>query len=111
MVDAPDMMVPQGMGVLLNAIESDPDGLGYSVYYYVTYQYPSNGRIKVLAVNSVHPLYETIKDRSYPLVSEVYVVIRDESKPESYPVTLLRDWLLSPPGQSVVRRSGYVPIR
>jgi phosphate transport system substrate-binding protein len=110
MVDAPDMMI-QGMGLLLNAVESDPDGLGYSVYYYVTYQWESHGRTKVLAVNGVHPLFETIKDRSYPLVSEVYIVIRDEYKPETYSATLLRDYLLSSEGQSVVRGSGYVPIR
>ena len=51
----------------------------------------------------------TIADGSYPLSSPVQVVIRRDAKPGSGAVRL-RDWLLSAPGQQLIRDSGYVPL-
>lgn len=56
----------------------------------------------VAAVNGI--------DRSYPLVTPVYAVIRKSDTPEKSSVRL-RDWLLTPEGQSLVKESGYVPLR
>ena len=51
----------------------------------------------------------TIADCSYPLVTEVYAVVRADAPADS-PAVLLRDWLLTPDGQAAIASSGYVPL-
>jgi phosphate transport system substrate-binding protein len=119
-IDAPEMIVYTMMGPF-NAInggknvlqgyneQGDPNGIGYSVYYYTWFIMGPLQNIKILAVEGIRPTSETIANQAYPLVAEVYVVIRADESPEATSV-LLRDWLLTEVGQYVVRESGYVPI-
>jgi phosphate transport system substrate-binding protein len=107
MVDAPDMIL-EGMMGPFNAISSDVYGIGYSVYFYAEYMFTSE-TVKMIGVNGVHPNSENIRERRYPLTTEVYVVIRDDT-PEHSTARLLRDWLLTDAGQDVVEESGYVPV-
>jgi phosphate transport system substrate-binding protein len=107
MIEAPDMMLPSMMGPL-SAIDSDPSGIGYSVYYYATFMLPTEG-VKLIGVDGVSPTSANIADRSYPLTTEVYAVIREGMR-DDHGAVLLRDWLLSAEGQVVVEESGYVPV-
>jgi phosphate transport system substrate-binding protein len=107
MIEAPDMMLPSMMGPLM-AIAGDPLGIGYSVYYYATFMLPTEG-VKLIGVDGVVPTSKNIADRSYPLTTEVYAVIRKGMRNDHSGV-LLRDWLLSANGQAVVKESGYVPV-
>jgi phosphate transport system substrate-binding protein len=107
MIEAPDMMLPSMMGPL-SAIASDPSGIGYSVFYYASFMLPTEG-VKLIGVDGVEPTSNTIADRSYPYTTEVYAVIREDMDSE-HPAVLLRDWLLSDEGQTVVEESGYVPV-
>jgi phosphate transport system substrate-binding protein len=66
-------------------------------------------RTRTIAVDGVEPTYETIRQRKYPYTTEVFVVTRKGIVPTD-PAARLRNWLLSPEGQSVVRESGYVPL-
>jgi len=63
--------------------------------------------VRMIAVDGVEPTEETIGNRKYPQVAEVYVAIRAD-QPANSPAVVLRDWLLSPGGQKVVAKSGYV---
>jgi phosphate transport system substrate-binding protein len=108
MVDAPDMIL-EGMMGPFNAISSDVYGIGYSVYFYAEYMFTSE-TVKMIGVNGVAPNSENISERKYPLTTEVYVVIRDDTSEHST-ARLLRDWLLTDAGQDVVAQSGYVPVR
>jgi phosphate transport system substrate-binding protein len=108
MVDAPDMILLGMMGPF-NAISSDVFGIGYSVYFYAEYMFTSE-TVKMIGVNGVAPNSENIRERKYPLTTEVYVAIRDDT-PEHSTARLLRDWLLTEAGQDVVEESGYVPVR
>jgi phosphate transport system substrate-binding protein len=107
MIEVPDMMLPSMMGPL-SAIDGDVSGIGYSVYYYATFMLPTEG-VKLIGVDGVSPTSENIAERSYPLTTEVYAVIR-AGMPDGHGAVLLRDWLLSAEGQSVVEESGYVPV-
>jgi phosphate transport system substrate-binding protein len=107
MIEAPDMMLPSMMGPL-NAIAGDPSGIGYSVYYYATFMLPTEG-VRLIGVDGVAPTSGSIADRSYPLTTEVYAVIREGMRDHDSSAVLLRDWLLSAEGQAVVEESGYVP--
>jgi phosphate transport system substrate-binding protein len=97
------------MGALIDKIKSDPLAIGFSVYYYVTYQYSGVGH-RVVDVEGIKPTADTIKLHAYPFVADVWVVVRTDLDPGSL-AHQLRDWLLQPDGQRVVERSGYVPLQ
>jgi len=64
---------------------------------------------RTIAINNIETNFITIADRRYPLIAEVYAVIRKDAAMDS-PQRKLYLWLLSEEGQSVVKQSGYVPI-
>ena len=107
MIEAPTM-IASGMAGPFNRLEADRSGLAYSVFYYEQNMAP-NRATKLLEVDGVLPSAETISSRTYPLVAEVYLVSRLDLQPDS-PAARLRDWLLTPEGQAVVKKSGYIPI-
>jgi phosphate transport system substrate-binding protein len=106
-IDAPDMILIGMMGPF-NTLSGDPLGIGYSVYFYAEYIFISD-TVKMIGVDGVAPTYENISQRKYPLTTEVYVVIREDTPADST-AKLLRDWLLTTAGQDVVAMSGYVPM-
>jgi phosphate transport system substrate-binding protein len=108
MVDAPNMLL-ESMSGPINAIGNDTLGIGYSVYYYATFINPGEN-IKLIGVDGVAPTSATIAERSYPLTTHVYAVVR-EGTPAKSGAVRLRDWLLTKGGQAVVAESGYVPVR
>ena len=108
MIDSPDMMLASMLGPI-NAIGEDPLGIGYSVYFYAKFIYPSED-VKLLGIDGVQPTSENIAGSSYPLSTEVYVVIR-QGMPADHSAVLLRNWLLTDEGQIAIASSGYVPSR
>ena len=107
MIESPDMILESMMGPI-HAISDDPLGIGYSVYFYAAFIFPHE-RVKMIAVDGVRPTSENIADRSYPLTTEVYAVIRGDA-PQDSAARLLLDWLQTAEGQAAIAKSGYVPI-
>ena len=66
--------------------------------------------VKSCAVEGILPTSESIRSRRYPLVTQVYVVVRRDL-PADHPAYRFRDWMLEPKGQAIVEESGYVPVR
>ncbi|MDR1492620.1 MAG: substrate-binding domain-containing protein [Planctomycetaceae bacterium] len=97
-----------GMSFIFSDLQRDPNAIGYSVYHYEHFMLRVL-ETRVLAVDGVFPNYETIRDKTYPLVYEIYVVTR-KGIADDLPAAKLRDWLLSDDGQRAVRECGYVPI-
>ena len=109
MVKAPPLQTPIAMIGPFNAIRHDERGIGYSDLYYDTFM-THLPEVTTIGIEGVVPNKRTIRDRSYPFVSEVYVAWIGDT-PRANPARSVRDWLLSDEGQSVVAESGYVPIR
>jgi phosphate transport system substrate-binding protein len=106
MVDAPNMIMMGMMGPI-NAIASDPGGLGYSVYFYAKHIFPQE-EVELLAIEGVEPNAGTISDGSYPLATEVFAVLLS-----GHSSAAAREWLrwvMSDEGQVVVAESGYVAL-
>jgi phosphate transport system substrate-binding protein len=97
-----------GMMGPINRLSEDRDGIGYSVYFFEEFMAP-NEEIKLVKVDGILPSYDSIAARKYPFTTEVYAVVRKDLA-DSSGAFQLRDWLLSPEGQKVVAKSGYVPI-
>ena len=113
MIEGPELMMLDTMSGVIKSVIWVDTGIGYSVYYYVTYMVPHHtweaNRLKTLAIEGVLPTRDTIRDQSYPLTADVYLVARQRMPVDSMAI-LLRDWLLSPGGQAVVEESGYVAL-
>ena len=116
MIEAPEM-IAWTMAGPFNAIGAPPyleapgekgdvAGLGYSVYYYSKYMV-TNDDVEFIGVNGVEPTSTTIRDHTYLLTTEVYVVVRKGLSREDTAIQL-RDWLLSPAGKLTIEYSGYV---
>lgn len=108
MRQVPDMMVGTSMAEPFTMLDTDPHGIGYSVYFYHEHM-ASAAKVKACAINGILPEPCTLADGTYPFITNVYVVIR-EDLPTDSPARKLRDWLLAPTGQAIVSQCGYVPV-
>lgn len=81
--------------------------IGYSFRYYFETMV-GNQQVKMISVNGVYPNIDNIKDHSYPIATDFYVIYRkDNNNPNIKPLV---DWILSDEGQALIEETGYVPI-
>ena len=64
--------------------------------------------IRLLAVDGIAPTAENIRDGTYPFTVDVFAVTAGTSNPH---VPKLIEWLLSPEGQELIERTGYVGVK
>ena len=98
-----------GMGEMISQIaiyRNYSSSIGYSFRYFATGMNP-NENIKLLAINGIEPTVENIRNGTYPFAIDVYAVTAG-SKNEN--TEKLIEWILSPQGQSLVEKTGYVPM-
>ena len=99
------------MGGLIEVIaefdENSNRGIGYSVYYYAKTMYGTD-KVRLIKVNGVEPTTETIKDDSYPLIVNYYIVTRKGDNSEL--TKKLSEFILSEAGQKYVEESGLVGV-
>ncbi len=81
--------------------------IGFSFRFYVE-GLVRDGGVKMLALDGVYPNTENIKNGTYPIINDIYAVIRkDDPNPN---VRAFVDWMLSEEGQAIVEGSGYVGV-
>ena len=110
--------VIETMEGIIKAVANYKDGkgsIGYSYYYYATSMYDltdtnKENSIKLMGVDGVVPSYETIKDDSYPIRTNYYIVLRKDGPEDSRARKFAND-LLSTRGQNVCKEAGYVPVK
>ena len=98
------------MGEIIDAVAgySNAEGaLGYSYRYFVTNMHYDE-QIKMLKVDGVYPDYENIADGSYPLISDVCAVYREDEATDSA-VRKIANWCASSQGAMLAKELGYVP--
>ena len=83
------------------------NAIGFSFRYYVEGMFKHDG-VKLLAVDGVMPTAENIRSGAYPLVADVVIVTAGSTNPN---VKALTDWFLSPKGQELLEKVGYVPLQ
>ncbi len=81
--------------------------IGFSFRYYMD-GIVENDSVKMLSINGVYPSAENIQNRSYPIVAQFYAIYRADNSNKNIPVLI--DWLLSCEGQTLIEKTGYVPI-
>ncbi len=96
-----------GIIEVVSNYENGKDAIGYSYYYYATAMY-GNDKMKFFSINDIEPNHDTIKDGSYPLITSYYIVtLKNET---SSSTEKLKKTLLSPKGQEIAKKAGYVEL-
>lgn len=90
------------------------NAIGFSFRYYST-QMVENNQIRLLALDGVLPTRETIRDGSYPISSYFYAVTaapigRPAPETRNQKLAALLEWILSPQGQWIIEKTGYVAV-
>ena len=86
---------------------NDDNALGYTLSFFVRENF-QEGQIRLLSIDGIFPTPETIRDGSYPLTVGLYAVTLN---PPNVNTQKLIDWIVSDQGQSLIEKSGFVPIR
>ena len=115
LMDAPTEDIIGEMASIINLVSDFDNGkgaIGYSYYYYATTMYDIidkevADRINLLGVNGIEPNNQTVKDGSYPIRTNYYIVIK-ANEPEGSPARVLKDQMLSERGQKAAEAVGYV---
>lgn len=108
--DPPSRLTIGEMGDLMDRIaiyDNSVQSIGYSVYSYAAQMYENSSSVKFIAVDGIKPSRETISNGSYPILSNTYIVYRDDASEKTLKFI---DWVLSDEGQQCVLDNGYSPI-
>ncbi|MBP5639098.1 MAG: substrate-binding domain-containing protein [Victivallales bacterium] len=98
-----------GMGDIINDTANYRNfrsALGFSFRFYAT-ELLKNNKIKLLSIDGFAPTVENIRNESYPHIATAYIVT---VRPRTENIRKITDFLLSPEGQELVEKTGYVPI-
>lgn len=109
MLPAKETEVATGMGGVIREVaeyQNTNSAIGYTFRYYAT-QMNANKGIKLLAINGIAPVENTIRNGSYPYSTDVYMVTRENPTTDTQKIV---DWFISPQGQRLVQDVGYVPL-
>jgi len=106
-----ETLVATSMGGLMDAIalyDNAENAIGYSVYAYAADMYGTGTELKFAAVDGIAPDDTTMKNGTYPLLSENFAIFK-ASEPEGSPARVLAQWLVTQDGQQAVANGGYIP--
>jgi phosphate transport system substrate-binding protein len=101
--------VVAGMGGIIERTSSYrnyKNAIGYSFLFFAT-EMIHNNQINLLKIDGVYPDKNTIKSKEYPFTAELYAVTTNTKNPN---VDSFIEWILSPQGQSLVEKTGYIPV-
>ena len=82
-------------------------GIGYSFRYYLSGMV-ADDNVKMIAVDGIYPNAENIRNGSYPISTNFYVVYRKDNHNKN--IDKLVEWLLSNEGQTMIEACGYVGL-
>jgi len=92
------------------------NALGYSFLFYIKEMIAEN-KIKFLSIDGVEPTADNIANGTYPFTNDFYAitVVREPETEEDaeriYNAEKFIEWILSPQGQSLIEKTGYVPLQ
>ena len=81
--------------------------IGYTFLFYMN-QMAGNSGIKALSIDGIAPNKQNIQNNTYPFTQTVYAVTRGN---ESENAKKFIEWILSPQGQELAEKTGYIPVK
>lgn len=110
---SPSVISTPSNNAIATTVSQDIGAIGYVGFAYAE-EFAKTGKVKVIPVakdahsKPVMPSIDAIKQGAYPLFRELYNYTRGE--PQGL-VKAYLDFALSPEGQQIVSRVGYIPVR
>jgi phosphate transport system substrate-binding protein len=98
------------MIIVYSELTANRNGICFTPHYYKENMVIGfeKDNAKTLAVNGIAPDKNSIKNKTYPFVANVYVSIRSDTDTNSM-IYKLYEWLQSKSGKYLIEESGYVP--
>ena len=106
-ISSPELILG-GMFSTVDAVANNVNSICYTVYYYKEHIVTQNVAVKTIAVDGIFPDKETISNKSYPYVAEVYAVIRSDLDNSSMAYKIY-EFLQTKAGKEIISESGYLP--
>lgn len=109
LMEAPTEDIVTGMGGIINEVsqyKNYKNAIGYTFRFYST-EMVQNKEIKLLEIDGIAPTKETIRSGEYPIASEFYIVTAGSDNPN---LEKFIAWVLSPQGQELIEKTGYVSL-
>ena len=100
-----------GSSAVVQAVSSDPAGIGYSGTGYKTSGVKSLSVAKSMKRPAAPPTYANVLNGEYPLSRLLYIyVVKKPGEPVSPQVKEFLKFVLSKQGQEIVVKSGFLPL-
>jgi phosphate transport system substrate-binding protein len=102
--------VAGGMGGIVERVavyKNYQDAIGFSFLFFTT-EMTGNNEIKILSIDNIFPAKETIRTSEYPFGGTFYAITVGN---ESENAKKFIEWILSPQGQYLIEKTGYVPLK
>jgi len=115
MLDWPEMIGYNMLSPYMS-IMFDPQGIGYSPYFFCESMVKDLYDVKVIAIDGVKPSQKAIlksvngESGGYPFYSQIYAAIR-ENEPTKSISHQIYDWFESESARSIIDESGYIPLK
>lgn len=109
MANLPEWSIGAGMDTPYAQIENTKAGLAFTPFYYYSVII-GNGQTKALSIGNVIMAKSSIKEDSYPFITNVYASIRSDIDKNSTAYKVF-EFLTTQRGQDIVEASGYVRIK
>ena len=101
-----DRRMAMSMMATVMAVNVREHAIAYSVFYFDERIAPPGSRTRV-AVSSVAPSSESLRDGSYPLRAEVFAAVRSDL-PKDHAARRIVKWLGTAGGRAAIEELGYV---
>ena len=88
--------------------QNRPESIGYNFGWIINSQFINKDELKFFSVDGIAPTQRNITNGSYPFSRQLVAVT---CRPLSARSQELLDWVLSPEGQALIAKTGYVPIK
>jgi len=98
------------MYIVYSELMANRNGICFTPHYYKENMVigVEKDNVKTLAINEIAPCKNSIKNKTYPFVANVYVSIRSNTDTNSMTYKLY-EWLQSKSGKDTIEESKYVP--
>ncbi len=98
-----DAMMTASSGQVATTISGNQKSIGYVGFGYL------NDSLKALKVNGIDPTIENGKSGKFPISRKLYMYVNKNKI--SKEARAFVDYLLSPEGQAVVKKAGFIPVK
>ena len=85
---------------IVKYVEENVNAIGYGGMGYT-------GKVKHIKIDGVEPIEANVRNDTYPIIRYLHFFTTKSPKGE---VKKFIDWVLSPAGQGVVRKAGFIPL-